>query len=79
MANISNDDIAIHYDPTKLVDEISSTEIYIGISNNDNNETASTWQIKKIWQDGTVWKFEYPNGKQDFIYAWSNRFGYDYE
>jgi hypothetical protein len=74
-----NDNLKIYnIDPVKLIDEISSTEYYIGESINGNDQTKPTWKIKKIWQVGTVWHFGYPDGKQDYLYIWDDRFDYSY-
>lgn len=59
--------------PTVLVDEASSIEIYVGISKSFKDTNKPLWQIKKIWQDGTVWKMEFPNGDQGFKFIWNNR------
>ena len=65
-------------DPVTLVDEISSIEYYIGISKNTKDETKSHWRIKKIWKDGTTWRFEFPDGDQRFKYIWTQRLSYTY-
>jgi hypothetical protein len=61
-----------------LVDVLSSTEIYLGTSQNSSNTTMNIWKIKKIWQVGTVWNFGFPNGSQEFNYSWDSRYGYNY-
>lgn len=60
-------------EPVTLVDQVSSTEFYIGISNNGSDTSRPIWRIKKIWQDNTVWKFQFPNGDQSFLYIWDDR------
>lgn len=65
-------------DPVMLVDEISSTEYYIGISRNTKDQTKQHWKIRKIWKDGTTWRFEYPNGDQRFQFVWNDRLSYTY-
>ena len=40
-------------EPVTLVDQVSSTEFYIGISNNGSDTSRPIWRIKKIWQDNT--------------------------
>ena len=62
----------------KLVDIVSPTIIYIGISNNVKSTAAMNWRIQKISQTGTVWNFEFPNGDQDFKYVWGLRASYTY-
>ena len=63
--------------PYKLVDEISTTEFYIGTSLSSSKSTPN-WSIKKIWKDETVWKFGFPDGNQNFSFIWDNRLTYNY-
>jgi hypothetical protein len=73
-------------DAVMLVDEISATEYYIGTSWNLADQSRPTWRIKKIWKDGSVWRFEFPRhtdplvntGNQDFVWVWNNRLSYTY-
>ena len=62
-----------------LIDEVSSTEYYIGISSGANDVSATSWSIKKIWQDCTVWRTQFPDGDQSFKFVWSDRGGYTYQ
>jgi hypothetical protein len=78
-----NDNIEINLqqhkiDPVMLVDEVSSIEYYIGVSRNFSDTSRANWQIKKIWKDGSVWKFEFPDGNQNFVHIWDSRFLYTY-
>ena len=61
-----------------LVDEVSSTEYYIGESKNTSNIYRDNWRIKRIWKVGNVWNFGFPNGNQDFIFQWELRDTYTY-
>jgi hypothetical protein len=63
---------------TTLIDTPSSTEIYIGTSKSFKDTSKPLWQIKKIWQDSTVWKTEFPNGDQGFKFIWEIRGTYTY-
>jgi len=66
-------------DAITLIDEVSSTEIYVGISNNGSNIFEPFWRIKKIIKNGNVWSITlFPNGDQRFIYIWNNRASYTY-
>jgi len=66
--------------PTTLIDEVSLTEYYIGVSNNGNNPNSNIWQIKKIKKTGNVWNITlYPNGSQEFKFIWNNRTEYIYK
>lgn len=62
----------------KLIEEVSSTEYYIGISESFVNIYEAIWQIKKISKTGDVWTIQFPNGDQSFNYIWNNRAGYTY-
>lgn len=68
-----------NFEPITLIDEVSSTEYYIGVSNNCSNKSTANWKIKKISQDGTVWKTEFPNGDKSFAFIWNSRGGYTYQ
>lgn len=62
-----------------IVDEISSTEIYIGTSDNSSDFGAANWKIKRILKTGSVWKFEFPDGNQEFKWVWSDKLTYSYK
>ena len=47
-------------DAVMLVDELTSTEYYVGISWNRADQSKPTWRIKRIWKVGTVWHFGFP-------------------
>lgn len=61
-----------------LVDEVSSTEFYIGYSKNSSSRSAANWRIKRIVQISSVWNFEFPDGNQNFVFVWDDRDTYDY-
>ena len=65
-------------DQIMLVDELSSTEYYVGWSLNTSDPGASYWRIKRIWKVGSVWKFEFPDGNQDYKWEWDERLSYSY-
>lgn len=76
MSDFNNiNDNPIRYDSTEsmLVDEVSSTEFYIGTTNKNKDTSAEVWRIKKIWKDGNVWNFGFPNGDQSYTFIWSAR------
>jgi len=64
--------------PNMVIDELSSTEFYIGTSTNSKAYGASNWSIKRIWKIGSVWSIGYPNGEQTNKFVWNNRTGYSY-
>ena len=64
---------AIFIEPTVLIDEVSSTEYYIGTSKSFNSQSAANWRINIIWQEDTVWMSGYPNGDQSFNFVWNDR------
>jgi len=58
------------------VDEVSDTLCYIGYLNidaNNPNENESVWRIKRISQQGTVWKIELADGDSSFTKVWADR------
>ncbi len=61
-----------------LVDEINSTEYYVGQSNNTRLIGEGNWRIKRIWKVGNVWNFGFPDGNQDFVFNWDIRDSYTY-
>jgi hypothetical protein len=69
---------SIFIEPYILVDELSTTEYYIGTSKSFNDMARPNWRIKRIVKIGNVWKFQYPDGKQDFIFIWDDRLSYSY-
>ena len=77
-----NTDLNIQFgniEPITLIDEQSSEEYYIGVSTNGRDTSKPNWRIKKIWRDGTVWKIQFPDGDQSYLYVWDNRIsGYTY-
>lgn len=80
MSNINENPVSyIPIVPNTIIDEVSSEEFYIGKSINTKSQTATTWSIKKIWKVGTVWNFGFPDGNQEYSFAWSDRVGYDYK
>lgn len=66
--------------PPMLVDEVSDTEFYIGVSRNTADQTHFKWRIQHIVKGGNVWRItEFPNGDQGFKFQWSARYGYTYK
>ncbi len=64
--------------PVMLIDELSSTEFYIGTSRNTSNPSAPFWRIQRIWKIGSVWNFGYPDASQEFKFEWDKRLSYSY-
>ena len=67
-----------HIEAPMLIDEISSTEIYLGFSKGSSDPSKPNWRIKRIWKIGSVWKMGFPKGNQDYINVWDDRFTYLY-
>ena len=66
-------------EPTTLVDEVSSTEIYVGVSNNGKNVNSPVWKIKKIMKTDNVWDTGmFPSGSQDYTFVWEDRASYNF-
>jgi hypothetical protein len=68
-----------HVDEVMLVDELSTTEFYIGLSDNSSDKAKATWKIKRVLKVGSIWTFQYPDGIQKYEWAWDARLGYDYK
>ena len=67
-------------EPITLVNEFSSTEYYIGVSNNGSDTSKPIWLIRKISKVADVWAVtQYPDGNQTFEYIWDSRFLYTYK
>lgn len=56
-----------------LIDEVSSSEIYLGYAVAGTSANDSSWKIKQIKQVGTIWTQKYPNGDENYIYKWADR------
>lgn len=65
-------------DPVMLVDELSDTEYYVGWSRSYSDPGGPTWRIKRIVKISTVWRFEFPDGSQDYKWIWDERLSYVY-
>ena len=70
---------AINIEPYLLVDEVSTIEYYIGVSKSFPDPGLPNWRIKRILKIGNVWRFQYPNGDQNFIFIWDDRPLYSYK
>ena len=80
MKNIDNNNLYwANRQNIKLIDEVSETEIYIGISKQGNSTDKPIWQINKMLKSGTVWNTSlFPNADQNFSFIWDNRTTYTY-
>ena len=79
---LNSSDINTMYDkidPIMLVDELSDTEYYVGWSRSYSDPAGPFWRIKRILKIGSVWKFEFPVGSQDYKWIWDNRLSYIYK
>jgi len=64
---------------TTLIDEVSATEYYIGVSDNGKFTNKAVWRIKKIKKTGNVWDVTlFPNGNQSYEFVWNDRTSYTY-
>lgn len=62
------------------VDEVSATVNYIGYVQNLNaSEELPIWKIKRIMQDGTVWKIQWADGDELYDNTWVDRYSLDYQ
>lgn len=80
---LQNSDLNTQFQPQEpitLVHEYSTTEFYVGVSNNGNDTSKANWQIKKISKSGNVWNLnKFPDGDQSFKYVWDDRLTYIYK
>lgn len=55
--------------------------VYVGKAAGGSSEDAQVWSIKKVSLDtsGNVTSIEWPEGKEDPSYAWTNRSTLEYE
>lgn len=75
----TNDTIFSPQTPYTLVDEVSPTEIYVGVSVSGRDGGKATWQIKRIIKNGSTWFVtQFPDGDQAFKFIWDNRFSYSF-
>lgn len=63
----------------QLIDEVSETLYYIGSCRTFCEPNQPKWKIQKIFKDGSVWKFQFPNGKQTYDFIWDDRGTYTYK
>lgn len=63
--------------PTQI-DEVSSSEIYLGWAVAGSSANDNVWKIKQIKQTGSVWTQKYPNGDENYLYVWSDRLTLQY-
>ena len=68
----------IDFEVPTLIDEMSETEYYVGVSINGGNPYANSWKIKRIMKNGNVWSTTYPSADQGFNFIWSDRYSYNY-
>jgi len=80
ISDFKDDNVFDHnIESSMVIDEVSTTEFYIGYSKNSSLRSASNWRIKRIVQISTVWNFQFPNGNQSFNFIWDDRDTYDYQ
>lgn len=64
--------------PKVLVDVISDSLIYVGVSISNADVNKDVWQIKKISSDANGYSVKFPNGDQTNSFIWASRVGYTY-
>ena len=80
LSDFKNDNVFDHnIESSMFVEEVSSTEIYVGYSKNSSVRSAPHWRIKRILFLSNVWNFQFPNGNQNFEFIWDDRDTYDYQ
>lgn len=70
------EDNSIPTTPVKLasiVDEASSSVLYVGEASIGANQASAVWRIKKVTTSGTQLVTTWADGNADFDNIWSNR------
>ena len=69
----------VNYAPmTYLIDEVSTSEIYMGWASAGASESSSVWRIKKISTTGTMTREQWAAGNVNFTNNWANRASLSY-
>lgn len=61
-----------------LRDEVSANLTYLGWAPLGTRESEAKWKIMRINKVGTVTKSEFPNSRDNYEFAWSERATYAY-
>lgn len=61
------------YMPKPIIDVASASVTYKGYAPLGTAEDANGWRIERITVAGTVTKTEYPTGRMEFGFKWSER------
>lgn len=60
-------------DELTLVDEVSSSVVYVGKAHSGTATSAGSWQIKKITISGTLTTIAFADGDTEYNNSWDNR------
>jgi hypothetical protein len=62
------------------VDEVNSTLVYVGYTQNLGVDTSlERWKIKKIEKVGSVWEIKWADGDELYDNIWDNRASLNYK
>ena len=82
MADFNNfyDNIKIYnLEPYVLIDGVTGSTRYVGVSISAGDINMPVWKIKKEWQVGNSLFMGFPDGNQSYGFAWSGRTGFTYK
>ncbi len=65
-------------DPARVIDEYSSTVLYVGVAIPASVTSAAVWQITRYTTTGTVMAQAYADGNAKFDNIWDNRTSLSY-
>jgi len=77
--NIDNDVTTYNLEPYILIDGLTGSTRYIGISISTGDVNGRVWKIKKEWVVGNVRYMGFPDGNQAYEFVWNDRASYTYK
>jgi len=66
-------------EPYIITEDLSGVTKYTATSISFNDASKLIWKIKKEWKIDNIWYMGFPNGEQDFKFAWTGRTLYTYK
>jgi hypothetical protein len=82
MADFNNfhDNVKIYnLEPYVLIDGLTGTTRYTGVSISSGDTAKPIWRIKKEWVSGNAQFMGFPDGDQSYVFTWSDRASYTYK
>lgn len=60
-------------DEARVIDEVSTTLLYVGTAAIGSATSSAVWKIQKISTSGVVTSFKFANGENTYVNIWDNR------